>query len=332
MFMLACTFAATAARAEPAHVIRLATPAPDGTAWARELKAFARDVEGATHGAVRIKWYLGGIAGDDVAAGERIQRKQLDGVGSGGVLCQRFSASMRALRLLGLFESRDEYAFALGRLKPILDDEFRQAGFVNLAEGTVGPNVLFTRSPVRRLAELRQGHYWLWDLDELLPTQLGALDVHLLVLPLETAGRAYDERRVDGFIAPPGAALAFQWSTQASYLADLRVAWLTGCLLIANRVFDGLPPEAQRAVVEAGARFHARWEQEGGAQDEALLGGLFARQGLKAVPVSAAFRAEFFAAARAVRERYGPLLVPRPVIDRVVGILTEYRAAHPEKK
>lgn len=75
MALLLC--AATAA-AEP-HVIRLSSVAPEGTGWARLLRSFTRDVESATGGDVKVKWYLGGIAGDEVRVLERIRRDQLDG-------------------------------------------------------------------------------------------------------------------------------------------------------------------------------------------------------------------------------------------------------------
>ena len=56
------------ARADEAQTfeLRIATPAPDGTAWAREAKAFAREVELKTNGGLRMKFYWGGVAGDDV--------------------------------------------------------------------------------------------------------------------------------------------------------------------------------------------------------------------------------------------------------------------------
>ena len=63
------------ARAQPAAeptVLRMAAIAPEGTSWARELKAFARNLERATDGAVRVKWYLGGVAGDEAEEVERI--------------------------------------------------------------------------------------------------------------------------------------------------------------------------------------------------------------------------------------------------------------------
>ena len=51
------------------HVLRFATVIPQGTVWAREMQAFARDVaDGSTNNQVQLKWYLGGIAGDDFEA------------------------------------------------------------------------------------------------------------------------------------------------------------------------------------------------------------------------------------------------------------------------
>jgi hypothetical protein len=37
---------------------------------------------------------------------------------------------------------------------------------------------------------------------------------------------AYDEKRTDGFVAIPSAALAYQWSTQARYYAELRSGFM----------------------------------------------------------------------------------------------------------
>ncbi len=82
-------------------VIRMATVAPDGTSWARELKAFDREVQTVTHGQVRVKWYFGAIAGGEDEVKERIERNQLDGAASGGMMCQRVAPSMRVTRVMG---------------------------------------------------------------------------------------------------------------------------------------------------------------------------------------------------------------------------------------
>ena len=60
--LLFVVLAARAAVAEPV-TLRFASLVPEGTAWARELRAFARDVENLSHGNLRVKWYFGGITG-----------------------------------------------------------------------------------------------------------------------------------------------------------------------------------------------------------------------------------------------------------------------------
>src|SRR5262249_44139720 len=139
------------ARAEEQHVLRLATIVPDGTSWSRELKAFAREVETATMGTTRLKIYFGGMAGTEPQGYERMKRGQVDGVISGGTVCERLAPSFGVMRIPGLFQSRAENAYVLGRLKQVLDKEFLAAGYTNLFEVGVGPDIVFTRRPVRTM-------------------------------------------------------------------------------------------------------------------------------------------------------------------------------------
>jgi TRAP-type C4-dicarboxylate transport system substrate-binding protein len=314
--------------ADAPRVLRLASAVPEGTAWAREGMAFAREVEAQTLGQVRVKWYLSGIAGDEMQVGERIRRGQLDGVGSGGPLCVGLAPSMRITRLIGLFQDRAESAYVLGRLKPVLDEEFKKSGFTNLWEAGLGPEVLFTRAPVRSMADLQRIKLWIWDLDDVYGAGLKAIGIPTIALPLDAAARAYDDGRSDGFLTLPTAALAFQWSSQARYVSDLPLGFLTGCLLLANRAFDPLPVGTQQIILTAAAKFQARMEEVGRQQDEALLGGLFKRQGLTTMPVTDPFRRDFFEQARVVRERQGDELVPMELRMRVTGWLADFRAEH----
>jgi TRAP-type transport system periplasmic protein len=318
---------AGAAQAEPV-LLRFASPAPDGTPWAREGYAFQREVETNTQGRVKVKYYLGGITGDELQTYERIKRGQLDGIASGGMLCMKLAPSMRVLRVLGLFQSRDESAYVSGRLRQVFDDEFRKAGFTNMGELGVGPDVIFSRTPVASMSDLTKVRLWYWDLDPVLGAELPLLGIPAVPVPLETARAAYDAGKLDGFLAVPAAALAFQWSSQVRYVSDLRVGFLRGCLLIANRALDQLSVHDQQVLRTSNAKLAARLEDLGRSQDEALLGGLFAKQGTRTVPVTPAFRAEFFEAARVAREKLGEALVPRALLQKVLSMLADYRAEH----
>jgi TRAP-type C4-dicarboxylate transport system substrate-binding protein len=318
---------APVARAEPAVVLRFGSVAPDGTAWARAARAASTAIEEGTHGLVRIRWYFGGIAGDEAQMTARMKREQLDGVASSGYLCQRLSHSMRVLRLIGLYQSREEAAYIARRLKPLIDDELLQEGFVNLGVANIGPDLIFSRRPIARLSDLQSTRLWIWDLDEVSVRGWLPMGVPAVALPIDQAYRAYDEGKVDGFIAVPSAAMAFQWSSEARYVTNLQPGFVHSCAIIARRALDALPLEAQAVVRSEWAKSMAHLDDVCRLQDEQLLGGLFERQGLRAVPVSEELRSSFLATALAARSQMVEGVVDRTLVQRVVTMLGEFRAS-----
>ncbi len=323
--------AALCAAPRPARaqtVIRMATPGPEGTLWWREIHSFQQMVEKNTDGQVRFKVYYGGIAGDEIQVGERIKKEQLDGAFSGGILCQREAPTMRVMRVLGLFQGRAELNYVLGRLKPQIDDEFRRSGFVDLGLVSVGPELLFMRKPARTLAEVKATRLWAWGVDDTLVPGLDGLGFSTVRADVSDAGRLYDQGKVDGFVAAPASALAFQWSARTKYIVPLRLATLEACIVVANRAFDPLPDQYKQVIRNAAAFAASHCEELARQQDDALLGGLFAKQGLVTLPLPAEVRAQFFDETRALRDKTAGKLVPPPLIERVLGLLADYRAVH----
>src|SRR5687767_5487604 len=133
-FVLGCALlVAPAAAAEPI-MLRMATAAPDGTAWAQQARLFIRKLDGLTKGELQAKWYFGGIAGDELTVLERIKKGQLDGeVGTN--FCDRLSPALRVMKILGMFQSKDEIQYVLSRLMPIVDQQMQARGFINLGLG-----------------------------------------------------------------------------------------------------------------------------------------------------------------------------------------------------
>jgi TRAP-type transport system periplasmic protein len=310
------------ARAEPIQ-LRMAAIAPEGTAWARELHALTRDLEADTGGRVTMKWYLGGIAGDELTSVERVRRGQLDGVG-GALFCARLAPSLWVVRLAGLIGLQQRAAeVVLNRLRPAVDRELEGNGFVDLGLASFGAEILFTRKPVHSMADLRGGRFWVWSLDSALQKQLPAMGIRPVALPLEDAGKAFEAGRIDGFIGMPTAALAFQWASLARYYTELPMAVMPGCLVVARRTFDQLSLDDQRAVRAASAKFFIRFSDLGEHQDQALLTGLLEHQGLHHVAPSPELIAEFNEAARQARTALSGDLVAAPLVRQVTSWLAE---------
>jgi TRAP-type C4-dicarboxylate transport system substrate-binding protein len=318
--------------ADETYTLRFGTVAPDGSTLGRDLKIFAEDVAARSNGKVRIKWMYNGIAGDEIEQGDRIARGQLDGSAGGQMLCNRIMPSMMVTRVPGMFQSRDEAADALNRLQPTLEKEAHQRGYVLLSAPGLGPDVILTRTPVRNLAELRRLKLWRWDLDEVGIATSRAMGLQIVPTPLGAAARAYDSGQVDGFLAIPIAALSFQWSARAHYVTDLRGSYIWGCFIISEASFNRLPFAERQLLKDGAARARDRFEDSGKRSDEALLTGLFAKQGAQTVPVSESFRADYMAAARDARERVATKFVPRELMDKVLQMLADYRIERPVRR
>jgi TRAP-type C4-dicarboxylate transport system substrate-binding protein len=324
-----CLTAATPARpaaADPEHVLRLSSIAPEGTGYARELRALAAETLAQTQGRVRLKPYFGAVAGEEQDAWARVQRGQLDGVASAAMLCEQLSPAMRVMRLPGLFRNREEAVAVLTRIKPIADREFERAGARNLGGVMVGPVILFTRQPVHTMGEMRQHTYWIWDADKIMSPVYPALGFSVLPLPIYEAAHAYETKRHDGFVTTPAGALAFQWSTLARYYSPMPIAYLVGCLVVATRALDELSLADQNALAAAAAKAVARIDSVGREMDIQLLGGLFDKQGLHQVPTTSQLLVEYeVSAQRARAELMAHHRVDPELVGKVEQMLVEIR-------
>jgi TRAP-type transport system periplasmic protein len=308
--------------------LRIGTVVPEGTSYAREMRTMSHDAETESRGGVRLKFYMGGIAGDELDMIARIKRGQLDGVLSGGMACEAMAPSMRVARIPGLFQTWAETSYVLGKLRPVLEEEAQKSGFRYLGEAIVGPSIVFSRKPVVTLRDLQQTRFWIWDIDRMLGAVLPAMGLNVTPLPIRDAYGAFESGRVDGFVTPALAGLTFQWSTVARYYTDLRMGFVVGCMLVSNRAFDPLPLAEQQALKVASAKMKLRIEKVGREQEAQLRHGLFQKQGLQPVAVDNSTRVGFFEAAQQARDRAATKLVAADLISRVLGLLADFRSEH----
>ncbi|MGZ3438639.1 MAG: TRAP transporter substrate-binding protein DctP [Polyangia bacterium] len=292
---VAVVLSAGVASADPPPALRMGTLAPDGTAWARELKAFAREIEDSAH--LKIKIYWGGIAGDEREMVSRARRGQLDAI-AGAAVCAELAPSLQVTRLQGLFPNRDEHE-RLARQIPHVDDEFKKAGFVNLGVAGMGPSVVFTRAPVTSWAELKKLRLWRWDLDPVAWQQDRMMGLTVVPGSVSGGATAFDAGQVDGFVALAASALAFQWQSRAPNILPLEFDYLNACMLLRLSSWDELSLETQRTVNAAGAKLARRMELVGRDADHVVMSGTLT--GVHAHPVPAATREAFFEAARKTR-------------------------------
>ncbi|HEX5059720.1 MAG TPA: TRAP transporter substrate-binding protein DctP, partial [Kofleriaceae bacterium] len=188
-----------AAADEPKHKLRISTAAPDGTSWANTFIAFGRDIAKQTHGEVELKYYFGGIAGDEMEVYDLMQAGKLDGIVSGGPLCRKVAPSMRVLDVIGLFQNQEEAQHVLNQLRPTLTKEAHDNGYALLATGSLGPIIMFSREPITSMADLQKSRLWTWDLNTVFIKEGTEMKIPIVGTGLTQAQKAFDEKRTDGF-------------------------------------------------------------------------------------------------------------------------------------
>ena len=155
------------ARAET-QTIKLATLAPDGSSWMNVFGAWKAAVEKRTAGQVKVKFYAGGVAGEERDVVRKMRLGQMNAAAITAVGLGLIQPDVRVLEIPFLFKDEAE----LDRVRTVLDGEFRkkfeEQGFVLLSWGDVGPVRLYSNTPLREKADLQKVKMWVWNDDPLL--------------------------------------------------------------------------------------------------------------------------------------------------------------------
>src|SRR5262249_8815259 len=156
--------------------------------------------------------------------------------------------SLRVFRLPGLFDSRREARQVMARLRSTVAEELSKNGFTLLGIEPFGADVFLSNEPIRSFDDLARQRMWVWDQGDVWRALAAAFGLRVTPLPLDQVSRALDDHRLDGLIALPTAALAYQWSTQVRYFTPLPSSYLQACLIVSSRAFDALTLEDQRTM------------------------------------------------------------------------------------
>ena len=115
-----------------ADTLKIATVAPDGTAWMREMRAGADAVKQRTEGRVELKYYPGGVMGDPDTVLRKIKIGQLQGGAFTGGEISGVAPDAQLYSLPFLFRDQAEVDAVRAKLDDRVRANFEAGGFVAL--------------------------------------------------------------------------------------------------------------------------------------------------------------------------------------------------------
>jgi len=285
-----------------AQSLKIATLAPDGSAWMRELRAAAAEVKQGTEGRVEVKFYPGGVMGNDAVVMRKMRLGQLQG----GVLTSSELSLVypdaQAYSLPFLFSSWDEVARARAVADPMLARGFEERGLRMLGVSGVGFAYLMGDKPLRTRADAAGIKLWVPANDTVAIRTFQAAGVSPIPLPIGDVFTSLQTGMVDTVANTPSGAVALQWHGKIRHLADLPLSFVVGYLVLDDRAWKKLSPADQavvaRAFDAAGRRMDATVQRD----NEGALAAM-KRQGLSVNALDPAEAARWRAAGEQVIAR-----------------------------
>ncbi|WP_188310345.1 TRAP transporter substrate-binding protein DctP [Arenimonas fontis] len=273
--LLVCLLAGTAW----AQQIKIATLAPEGSAWMRELRAAAAEVKAGTGGRVEVKFYPGGVMGNDAVVLRKMRLGQLQGgVFTGSELSLVYPDS-QLYSLPFLFRNWDEVAAVRAQVDPLLAKGFEERGLRLLGVSGVGFAYIMGNKPLRSQADVAGIKLWVPQNDTIAIRTFELGGVSPIPLPIGDVFTALQTGMVDTVANTPSGAIALQWHGRLRSLVDLPLSYVVGFLVLDDKAWARLSPEDRQVLAGAFAGAARRMDASVREDEDEALKAL-RRQGL----------------------------------------------------
>ncbi len=232
-----------------AQTLKIATVTPEGSAWMRDMRAAGAEIGERTGGEVQVKFYGGGVMGDDLRVLRKIRTGQLQGaVLTSSALAGRYPNVLQ-YGLPLMFRSREEMLFIRRRFDPVLEQGLRDSGYETFGFGSLGFALIMSgRKPVVRLEDARGLKIWVPDGDDIGLRAMRSVGLAPVQLPVSDVLVGLQTGLVEVIVTPPSGAILLQWHTRLRYVTDFPVVFAFGLLAMDRRAFGRLS-ESNQAIV-----------------------------------------------------------------------------------
>jgi len=230
--------------------IKIATISPEGSVWMEKMREGAQELARRTDNRIKIKFYPGGVMGDDKAVLRKIRIGQLHGGAFVSGSLSQFYPDNQIYSLPLFFRSFKEIDYVRKHLDRKIIDGFEKGGFVifGIAEG--GFAYVMSTVPIRTVQGMREQKVWIPDNDSMILEAIKAFDITPIPLSIADVRAGLQTGLINTVTTPPIGALALQWHTQIKYLMDVPFLYIYGVLAVDRKIFRRISPTDQQTFRE----------------------------------------------------------------------------------
>lgn len=298
--------------------LSIATLAPPGSTWMKVFEAWNREVRRRSNKTLELRFYPGGVQGDESEVIRKIRNGRLDGAAVTAVGLAQIYRPALVFQMPGILKNYQQLDAARAAITPEMNPKFAEAGFQLLGWADVGTSYVFSTEPVVKPADLGARKPWVWRDDLVLPAFFKIVKSNPVPLQLPEVLGALQTNRIDTVITTPVAAVALQWNTRVSKMLDFPLTVVIGGTVLGQKQWDSLTPEQKTIMTETSAQFHALARKNLRADEEKALAAIKERN-IQVLKPSDADKAEWVKAGAQVRQALVGQIADQALVDRVMA-------------
>ena len=301
--------------------VRLATLAPSGTSWHKALLDMGNAWNKDTQGRVTLSVIAGGNQDEaTILTKMRPGFETLQGTFISAVGLAELDEAFNVFSMPFFFESDAEQQAVQNKLTPIFQQRLQAKGFQLLAWGSGGWVQLFSKKPLRTLADVKAAKLYTQKGSDKWVQWYVSNGFHpVALLPANIPEQLkLGTGLIDTAPNPPYLALTLQIFRDAKYMLDVRIAPLVGALIMSNSAWNKITPEDRVKVMAGAQALEKRVFTEAPQQDASSVKAMVTSGGLQVITLDAKAAAEFRAAANQLNTTMRGSMVPPDVYDAAV--------------
>ncbi|MEM6990478.1 MAG: TRAP transporter substrate-binding protein [Myxococcota bacterium] len=298
-------FIGRSAKAEdPEFVMKIATVAPPGTPWAKQLKKFKKAIKEESGGRIKVKTYLGGALGGGVQTAEGTKRGSIQVFGGTAGDIEASVPEIAVLELPYLFPN---FKTADRILDTVIREDLERLlwdrGYKLLFFSENGYRSIGSTFPVSSPDDLKGRKMRSQESEVHLNTWRTVMQASPVPITVTEVLSSLQTKVVDGFDNTPLFAFAASWYQAITHFTLTKHIYQAGIVVASRKFWETLPADLQTIVMGDPAKL-AKKGRRGVRAIEGMLEANFEGAGVTLTRMTDADRKPFAAKAEQVWDKF----------------------------
>jgi len=263
-----------------AKTFKIATTAPDGSFWMKQMRAGAKTIKKQTDGRVKFKFYPGGVMGNEDVALKKIRIRQLHGAAVSHGVLNKFYPGSQVYGLPMLFNSFAEVDYVRNVIDKKIIKGLEKAGMISFGLSEGGFAYAMSTQPIRKTEDLDRHKVWTPTNNKQAELTLKSFGISPIPLSIGDVLAGLQTNLIDTVAISPIVAIALQWHTQIKYVTNIPLSYIYATLLVDKKAFDKIKKDDQKIVRNVMSKIFKRIDEQNRKDNVSAFNAL-ANQGIE---------------------------------------------------